>query len=455
MLTRLSIRIRLTVVFAGVMAIVLLALGAFVYERVGSSLSSSVNRDLDVRADDISALTHRAAAGDGRDFGGAEGVAQLLAPSGNVVRATPDVGNHSLLTPAQVLAARSGALRFELPSLPGFGEGHWRVLARPVSDAPGAEIAVVAASLEPREEALDHLFVELLLGGAAALLLASVAGYGLAAAALRPVEAMGRKAAAISLRGGDKRLPVPPTGDEIAKLGERLNEMLARMEAAFAHERRFLADASHELQTPLAILRAELELALRRPRSRQELEDVVRSAQEETNRLAKLAEDLLVVARSDQGALPVSVATVSADELLRGVAERFTRRASEEGRTLATETPNDLELVCDPVRIGQALANLIDNSLRYGGGSITLAAIPRADKVELHVRDDGGGFQAAFLPRAFERFSRVGDARSSSGSGLGLAIVQAIALAHGGSASAANRSDGGSDVWLALPRQAV
>ena len=455
MLTRLSIRIRLTVVFAGVMAIVLLALGAFVYERVGSSLNSSVNRDLDVRADDVSALTHRAATADGHDFGGAEGVAQLLTPAGKVARTTPDVGSHSLLTPAQLLAARSGPLRFELAALPGFGEGHWRVLARPVSDVPGAEIAVVAASLEPREEALDHLFVELLVGGAAALLLASVAGYGLAAAALRPVEAMSRKAAAISLRGDDKRLPVPPTGDEIAKLGERLNEMLARIEAAFAHERRFLADASHELQTPLAILRAELELALRRPRSREELEDVVRSAQEETNRLGTLAEDLLVVARSDQGALPVSVATVGADELLRGVAERFARRATEEGRTLSTETPAGLELVCDPVRIGQALANLIDNSLRYGGGSITLAAIPRGDMVELHVRDDGGGFPAAFLPRAFERFSRAGDARSSSGSGLGLAIVQAIAMAHGGSAAAANRGGGGSDVWLALPRQAV
>lgn len=455
MLTRLSIRIRLTVVFAGVMAIVLLALGAFVYERVGSSLSSSVNRDLDVRADDISALTHRAATGDGHDFGGAEGVAQLLTPTGKVAQATPDVGTRPLLTPAQVLAVHSGPLHFELPSLPGFGEGRWRVLARPVSDVPGAEIAVVAASLEPREEALDHLFVELLLGGAAALLLASAAGYGLAAAALRPVEEMSRKAAAISLRGDAKRLPVPPTGDEIAKLGERLNEMLARIEAAFAHERRFLADASHELQTPLAILRAELELALRRPRSRQELENVVRSAQEETNRLGKLAEDLLVVARSDQGALPVSVATINADELLRGVAERFARRANEEGRTLSTETPAELELVCDPVRIGQALANLIDNSLRYGGGSITLTAIPRGDMVELHVRDDAGGFPAAFLPRAFERFSRAGDARSSSGSGLGLAIVQAIAMAHGGSAAAANRGGGGSDVWLALPRQAV
>jgi two-component system, OmpR family, sensor kinase len=455
MLRSLSIRIRLTVVFAGVMAIVLLALGAFVYERVGSSLSDSVNRDLQVRADDVTALTHRSTSGDARDFGGAEGVAQLLTAGGAVARTTPVLGDRPLLTLAQIAAARHGSLRFELPSLPGFGEGHWRLLARPVSSAPGADVAVVAASLEPREEALNHLFVQLMLGGAAALLLASAAGYGLAAAALRPVEAMSRKAAAISLGGDDKRLPVPPTGDEIAKLGARLNEMLARIEAAFAHERRFLADASHELQTPLAILKAELELALRRPRSRQELEDVVRSAQEEANRLGRLAEDLLVVARSDQGALPVSVSTVSADDLLRGVAERFARRASEDGRPIVTRAPYGLELVCDPIRIGQALANLIDNSLRYGAGEITVAATLRGNIVELHVRDDGGGFPAAFLPRAFERFSRANDTRSGSGSGLGLAIVQAIAMAHGGSANAENRGGGGSDVWLALPRQAM
>ena len=122
---------------------------------------------------------------------------------------------------------------------------------------------------------------------------------------------------------------MPRAGDEIAKLGTRLNEMLARLETAFAHERRFLADASHELQTPLAILRAELEIALRRPRSREELEEVVRSAQEETNRLGQLAEDLLVVARADQGALPVHLTTIDADDLLASVAERFERRARD------------------------------------------------------------------------------------------------------------------------------
>jgi two-component system, OmpR family, sensor kinase len=449
-LGRLSIRIRLTVLFSAVMAVVLLAMGGFVYERVGSSLSASLNNDLRVRADDVSTLRN-GTRGDAHDFGGAEGVAQLLASSGAVLRGTPALAGRSLLSPAELTAARLGAVFIDRPVPPAFGDGRWRVLAEPVSDRPNAEIAVVAASLRPREEALHHLLAQLLLAGFAGLGLASGAGYALAAAALRPVEEMSRRAAAISLQGGAKRLPVPETGDEIAKLGTRLNEMLARMETAFAHERRFLADASHELRTPLAILRAELEIALRRPRSREELEDVVRSAQEEANRLGQLAEDLLVVARSDQGALPVSLATIRADDLLASVSERFARRALDAGRSIAIESL-DLELRCDPIRIGQALGNLIDNSLRYGAGDITLTARKRVSVIELHVRDDGGGFPAAFLPRAFERFSRADHSRSGPGSGLGLAIVQAIARAHGGDANVANRAGGGSDVWLALPR---
>jgi two-component system OmpR family sensor kinase len=454
-LRRLSIRVRLTVLFAGVMAVVLLAIGGFVYQRVGSSLTASLNNDLRIRADDVSAASREGNAEKARDFGGAEGVAQLLSPRGTVIRATQALGSTPLLTPAEFKAAQKGPIFVTAHAPAAFGDERWRLLARPVSAEQPTRVAIVAASLKPRTEALQELLVQLLLAGAAALVLASIAGYSIAAAALRPVEEMSRRAAAISLQGGDKRLPVPPTGDEIAKLGERLNEMLARLETAFAHERRFLADASHELQTPLAILRAELEIALRRPRSRDELEEVVRSAQEETNRLRRLAEDLLVVARADQGALPVSLSTIQAEDLLSSVADRFQRRARDAGRSIETESAHNLELLCDPIRIGQALDNLIDNSLRYGAGTITLAASRRASVVELHVRDDGGGFPAAFLPRAFERFSRADHARSGSGSGLGLAIVQAIARAHGGEATVANRRDGGSDVWLALPRHAV
>ncbi len=457
MLKRLPIRIRLTLVFASVLALVFLTTGAFVYLRVGSSLSRSVTTDLRTRADDVAGLVARPGRNaDPREFAGGEGVAQLIGSNGRVLRTTPPLGTKPLLSPAELQRAQRRAILVERHTLSGFAEGGWRLLATPVRiRGRRSAVAVVAASLEPREEALHHLLVQLLLGGAAALLLASLAGYALATASLRPVEAMSRKAAAISLRGDEQRLPVPPTRDEIAHLGERLNEMLARIEAAFAHERRFFADASHELRTPLTVLTGELELALRRPRTRIELERVLRSAKEESDRLVQLAEDLLVVARVDQGALPTRQSPSPAQEILRGVADRFAAPAHEAGRRIVTRSPTGLDLLCDPFRVGQALANLVDNALRYGDGEITIEALERDGSVEFHVSDDGDGFPATFLPHAFKRFSRADETRSGGGSGLGLAIVEAIAHAHGGTAGAENRRDGGSDVWLALPKEAA
>ncbi len=180
-----------------------------------------------------------------------------------------------------------------------------RLLARPVNAHGAPAVLVVGESLAQRERALDALRTLLVVGGPLALLLASVVGYALAAAALRPVERMRRHAAAVTAAGTGERLPVPPANDEIGRLGTTLNEMLARLDVAFKRERAFVSDASHELRTPLAILRTELELALRGEHTREELEEALKSAAEESERLSSLAEDLLVIARSDQGQLPV------------------------------------------------------------------------------------------------------------------------------------------------------
>jgi two-component system OmpR family sensor kinase len=318
------------------------------------------------------------------------------------------------------------------------------------TDGVGGRVIVVGVPLEPRGDALEGLLAQLLLGGPLALLLASLAAYGVATAALRPVESMRREAEAVSATEPGRRLPLPRAPDELARLGETLNGMLARLEAAFARERRFVADASHELRTPLAALRTELELALRRPRSREELEAALRSAAEETDRLSSLAEDLLVLARAEDGRLPVRREDLAAADLLSSVSERYAGRAAAAGRSLAVHVDDGLTLSADGLRLEQALGNLVENALRYGAGTIVLAAERNDGRVELHVRDEGPGFDAGFVTRAFEPFARDDPARSSQGAGLGLAIVQVIARAHGGAAHAAN-ADGGADVWLELP----
>jgi two-component system, OmpR family, sensor kinase len=248
-----------------------------------------------------------------------------------------------------------------------------------------------------------------------------------------------------------RRLPVPEGDDEIARLARTLNEMLARLEASAERERRFVAEASHELRTPLASLKAELELAVRRPRSREELEAAIASAAEETDRLAALAEDLLVLARSDEGVLRVEPQPVSARRLLETVAARFEARAKAAGIMLEVDAPAELEGQGDRARLEQALGNLVDNALRYGAGTIRLDAAARNGTMALRVSDTGAGFPPEFLPHAFERFSRAEGLRASGSAGLGLAIVEAIARAHGGSAFAQNMSRGGASVGIVLP----
>jgi two-component system, OmpR family, sensor kinase len=246
-----------------------------------------------------------------------------------------------------------------------------------------------------------------------------------------------------------RRLTLSPARDEIRKLGETLNRMLDRLEAALERERRFVADASHELRTPLTMLRTELELALRRSRSPEELEQALRSASEETERLTQLAEDLLVLARSENGELPVRLEPHAASELFAGLRERFHRRASDAGRVIDTTADEGSTVLVDRLRAEQALGNLVDNALRYGSGRILLEARRTGANIELHVRDEGPGYPPDFIEQAFDPFSRGNEARTGAGAGLGLAIVDVIARAHGGTAHVANDGDG-ADAWITL-----
>jgi signal transduction histidine kinase len=435
-MSRISLRLKLTLAFTGVMAVLLAIAGIALSLLVATNLDSTIDNGLEARAGDAAAVVDT-----GKLARTGEPFAQVLALNGSVLDTTTGAGERPLLRPAERAAARSGDVIVE--------RGELRLLARPLR---AQRILVVGESLAQRERALDALHTRLAVGGPLALLIASAVGYALAAAALRPVERMRRHAAAITAAQASERLPVPPSDDEIGRLGRTLNEMLARLEVAFKRERAFVSDASHELRTPLAILRTELELALRGEHTREELEAALRSAAEETERLSRLAEDLLVLARSQDPArpLPMRLEPLDAGDVLARVAGRFQARARAEGRPLAADPSPGVEVTADPDRLEQALANLVDNALTYGDGTVALSAKTVNGNVELHVKDEGPGFTPEFLPRAFERFTRADEARSRGGSGLGLAIASAVAAAHGGSAQARNGSPG-ADVWITVP----
>ena len=438
------IRVRLTLPFAAAMAVVLAATGVFVYVRVGRQLLDTVDTNLRAQLTEVQANAGERGALVDQDASLGPTVAAVELPSGGTLAREP-----ATLAPIPIRA--DNGVTFFTSRIEGL-RGQWRVAERPTELAKRPVVIVVARSLEARDETLDHLAHEFLFAAPAALLLAILAGYGLAAGALRPVEAMRRRAEDVSAHEPGQRLPLPPAQDELRALASTLNDMLARLEAAFEHERRFVSDASHELRTPLSLLRAELDLALRRTRSREELERVIRSAAEETERLSRLADDLLLVARSDQGRLPVRLEPVELSKLVMRVRDRFALRADGLGRVLVVEGSTPLVVSADPLRVEQALGNLVDNALVHGAGAITLREQLNDGAIELHVDDEGSGFPENFESRAFERFSRGDESRGGAGSGLGLAIVALIARAHGGEAHLRNRESGGADVWITLPQ---
>jgi two-component system OmpR family sensor kinase len=349
-----------------------------------------------------------------------------------------------------VAAAERGPLFANRSSVPGLDEPS-RMLALPVTRPGQRVVLVVGATRENRAETLSSLRASFLIGGPIALVLAALGGYLLAGAALRPIESMRRRAAAISTSSLDERLPVSPAGDEVTRLGETLNAMLARLEDGLERERRFLADASHELRAPLALLQTELGLALRGARSEEDLLTAIRSAAEQTARLTRIADDLLLLARAEQGELRLKSEQVDVLDVLHDVAGRLAPETAGNGRTVSVADAEPLVLTADRLRLEQAMTNLVDNALRHGAGAITIHAQAENGTAELHVTDEGPGFEPEFLDHAFERFTRSDDAREGEGSGLGLAIVETIARAHRGSAGASNRPGGGADVWISLP----
>lgn len=440
------------------MAAVLAGSGLFLYLRLGSHLSLALDRELQLRAQDLGALVSQPHASLSRDSGSrfverGESYAQLLAPSGRVLDATQPLGRAPLLSAVELRDARRAPIYLDRPAVPGLNESS-RLLVTTVNRGRRPLVLVVGATLQDRSETLASFRNELLIAGPVALILASAIGYLLAGLSLKQVESMRRQASAISAETPGERLPVPPTGDELERLGQTLNEMLDRLELALERERDFVADAGHELRTPLALLRTELELALRQADSVDELKEAIRRSSQEADRLSQLAEDLLLIARSDRGRLPLRVEDVDIAELFASVVSRVEWRTEEEGKIVRADPTPAARVPGDRLRLEQALANLVDNALRYGGFEIRLSASTAGGHTQLHVRDNGDGFPREFLDRAFERFSRADVARRRGGAGLGLSIVRTIAEAHGGSAHAVNTGPTGADVWLSLPDNA-
>ncbi|MEA2347689.1 MAG: hypothetical protein QOG62_1476 [Thermoleophilaceae bacterium] len=442
------LRIRLTAAVVAVTAVVLAITGTFVAREFVSGLDARTDLELKERGDTLRSLARDVPERQLLGVAG-EALAQIYEPDGKLRESTRALGRRPLLDPAQVATGRAkpSLLTVFLGPDP---DDYARALTFPVQ---GDRVLVIAEAREHREQELSRLTTLLEIGLGAALLLTALVGYLVAGAALRPVERIRSQAARISEEDPAARLPEPGTGDELDRLTATLNDLLGRLAGALERERRIVSDASHELRTPISILSTRLDVALRGRHDQEALETVVGEAREDVRRLARLADDLLVLARADQGRLPLRPQPIDVQDALEQVARRHEKAAQQAGRELlaTVEIDGGAVLLADPDRLAQVLDNLVSNALNHGAGPIEmLARAGDGRTIKISVADRGGGFPDELLPRAFDRFSQGTDDGRADGAGLGLAIVAALAGALGGSAQAANRPGGGAIVTLTL-----
>ena len=456
------LRIRLTLGFTLAVFLLIAVVGLGFVLQLRTSLDATLDAGLVSRAATLSEQYTAGGLAELRTFRDEEPV-QVLTLDGRVLLSSPDLGSRPVLDPrslADVAARRVGG---DGPY--GFTTGNederTRFVASVLSDADGL-VLVVGTGTEIADIADEHIDTGLLVGGPIAALLAGLGAWWLSGAALRPVERMRRQSADLAEHDDGTHLAVPSTRDEIASLAVTLNALLDRQRQSLAQERQalerergFVADAGHELRTPLATLRAELELAGRPGRGREDLAEAVASAATETDRLIRLAEDLLTLPRAEGDAPFPRIQPPDLTVVAAAAARAAAAVGDPRDVDIVVEATAGLESDVDPDRLRQALDNLLANAVRHSPDHalVTLTVTHRDGTATFAVADHGPGFPDDFLPHAFERFRRADSARArvDGGSGLGLSIVDTIARAHGGNARAANRPEGGALVEIEVP----
>ncbi len=450
-LRRVGIRARLTFVFAVGMSVALGVGALALHSRFTAGLREAQEASLRSRAQSLLvALEGPGSTIEGGPSIGApdEAFAQILGPDGSVQHTSDGISTSALLAGDEV-AGVGDSLFIERAVLTEEEAEDSLLLAVPMGDGP---VLVVGSSLGDSTEASDRLALLLAIGVPLAVALATLAAWWVAGGALRPIERLRTQADEMAVGGLHVRLSPGPAPDEVGRLGQTLNQMLDRLQEAVERERRFVDDASHELRTPLANLKAELDLALRGTRSPREMEAALLSAAEESERLSRLAEDLLVIARARRGELPIRPEPLDLSAAVGDAVRTFEARARDTGVRL--EVTGQARATADPDRLRQMVGNLLDNAIRHSphGGLVGVRISGRDGVATIAVEDEGEGFDPELNATAFEPFTTgtsAGGARAAVGPGP--TLVTPPPAPHGGSFRGANRPAGGSRLEITLP----
>ncbi len=471
-----SLRLQLAAWYTIAFAVLLLLTGAVFYQYLERSLEASVDTDLQLRAQQIGsslvlqngtitlrdltiALPGLDTATHGADTTSSDvnqgTLVRLLDAHGRLLGETPAflalrVPGSSVTQPLQGTPWQGTVL--------STGDQEVRLYSRTLTSAGKPVVVIqVGESLATLHTLLHQLVAALLVVGFLVLAACAAGSYWLAGRSFAPMKRLAETARKIQAGDLHQRVPVPPVRDEMQYLAVTLNEMLDSLDESFSSQRRFVADASHELRTPVAVIRNKAEVALLRSRSQDEYCTALHSIHAETERLSYLISDLLALARGDEGQARFEREAVRLDTLVEAVTANAQGLAEERGITLSMQVPQPVTLIGDEARLIQVLLNLLDNAIRYTnpGGHVHMSLRTSGAAAQLVVRDTGIGIAPEHLPHIFERFYRADPARrrtgGSSSSGLGLSIVEWVVHAHGGAVAVESRVGRGSSFTVTLP----
>lgn len=466
-----SLRVKLTVYYLAILLMVLLLFGVAIYAYLSSSLLTTIDESLGYQIEKLEMSMAVGAGADVSDYPIAqseEHQEELLQLTPHLIQIINEMGqitDENLASPKDrlpilkdsLMALEIGKTKFESVQL-NSGES-LRVATRRVKDFEdgGTYFIRLGHSLEAMRSARRHALIILGIAIPAALLLGSFGGLLLANQALSPVDRITKAAEQIARGDLAERVPEPGKKDEIGRLAATFNHMISRLQAAFERQKQFTSDASHELRTPLAVMRGDIEIALRRERSIDEYQRVLTSNLEEIIRLSRLIEDLLMLARADSGRVELRCEPVELDHLCRQMADYIAPLAHQRQQELTYSSPQTAVTVnADLQRIKQMLLNLLDNAIKYTdpGGKIILGLKIEDKQAVITVADTGRGIPEEDLPHIFDRFFRrsgnISD-RSATGFGLGLSIVKWIVEEHKGQIETESSSGEGTMFAVKLP----
>ncbi len=462
-----GLRARTTLAAVLVVGVVLTLGGIGLLWATADALTDAVRTTAETRARDIGVLAESGALPAVLPSRGEALIVQVIGPDEQVLAASPDLAGAPPLAGPRLVPGASVSRRIEWPEIEDEDrddagadadlEPAW-MAAYGVETSAGPATVIVVAGLGPVERATEVLAPLLALALPVILLATAALVWHLVGRTLRPVEAIRARAAAISADDLATGVPVPATRDEVQRLALTLNDLITRIRASTEQRRRFVADASHELRSPIAAIRTMLEVARDYPEAVEQGE-LVRDLLREDLRLERLADDLLTLARHDERGLTLHPRDVALADLLR---EEASATESGHGLPVHADVADAPTLTVDPALLRRALRNLLDNAARHAQRGVWLdvqsSASPYADPaapstVDILVSDDGPGIAPADRERVFERFVRLDEARGRDvgGAGLGLAVARAVARAHGGTLAAVEPTHGGATFALRLP----